>query len=347
LLSERELTLTKKILITGITGQDGAYLADLCLREGSIVYGGYRRLSTPNFWRLEFLKILHNKNLRLLEIDLTDTSSLHSVFNEIKFDEVYNLAAQSHVQTSFSQPIYTANVTALGALNILECIRLTNKDTKFYQASTSEMYGKVQEIPQTEKTFFYPRSPYGVAKLYAHWITINYRESYDIFASSGILFNHESPIRGPEFVTRKITLGVSRIKKRLQSKLELGNLDAKRDWGFARDFVLGMQLMLQHDKPDTFILSTNQSISVREFVKKSFNAADIDIVFDGNGIDEKGFDNKTGEIILEVNKNFYRPAEVEYLRGDYSHAKNCLNWSPKTNIDELCKMMVESDLHSM
>lgn len=339
--------MTKKILITGITGQDGAYLAQLCLERGYFVYGAYRRSSSSNFWRLNNLEIINHKNLKLIEADLTDFYSLLDIFKSYNIDEVYNLAAQSHVQTSFKQPHYTSSVTAIGTLNLLECIKTTNRKIKFYQASTSEMFGKVQEIPQSEKTPFYPRSPYGIAKLYAHWMTINYRESYDIFATSGILFNHESPLRGTEFVTRKITCAVAKIKNNLQHKLELGNLDAERDWGYAKDYVNGMYMMMQSDNPDTFILATNKSYTVRDFAKLSFNAAGIDIIFEGSGINEKGYNKKNGKLILEINKNYFRPAEVEYLRGDFSHAKKTFNWTPKTSLQNLCQMMVESDLNNI
>ncbi len=334
----------KKALITGITGQDGAYLAELLLSKGYEVYGTFRRTASVNFWRIEELKIRDNPNLKLIEFDLTDQSNAIRVLSLVDFDEVYNLAAQSFVGVSFEQPITTAHITGLGTLHLLEAIRIINPKIKFYQASTSEMFGQVQEIPQTEKTAFYPRSPYGVAKLYAHWITVNYRESYNIFGTSGILFNHESPLRGKEFVTRKITDGVAKIKLGKMDILELGNLDAKRDWGFAGDYVDGMYKMVQVDEPDTYILATNRTVSVREFVKMAFNAVDIEIFFEGVGKDEVGRDLTTGKILVKVNPAFYRPAEVDLLIGNPEKAKKLLNWEPKTTLEELCKMMVDSDL---
>ena len=277
----------KIAIVTGISGQDGAYLAQLLLAEGYKVYGTYRRTSSVNFWRLEELGIQNHKYLRLVELDLTDLSSCINLIQRAEPNEIYNLAAQSFVGVSFDQPNTTAQITGLGCLNMLEAIRLTDKKIRFYQASTSEMFGKVQAIPQTEETAFYPRSPYGVAKLYAHWITVNYRESYDIFGSSGILFNHESPLRGREFVTRKITDSVAKIKLGKLDCLELGNLDAKRDWGFAKEYVEGMWRMLQADEPDTFVLATNRTETVRDFVQMAFKAADINIVFEGKDEHEK------------------------------------------------------------
>jgi len=334
----------KTALITGITGQDGAYLAELLLNKGYKVYGTYRRVSSVNFWRIEELGIINHPNLELVEYDLTDLSQNVRLIDKIKPDEVYNLAAQSFVGVSFEQPITTAEITGIGPLNILEAIRIVNPKIKFYQASTSEMFGKVQEIPQKETTPFYPRSPYGVAKLYAHWITINYRESYDIFGCSGILFNHESPLRGKEFVTRKITDAVARIYLGKQDFVELGNLDAKRDWGYAKEYVEGMYLMLQAKKPDTYVLATNRTETVRDFVRLAFKAVGMDIEFKGEGIDEVGIDKKSGKIVVKVNPKFFRPAEVDLLIGDYSKAKKELNWEPKTTLEELCNMMVEADI---
>ena len=334
----------KKALVTGITGQDGAYLADFLIKKGYKVYGTYRRNSSVNFWRLEELNIKNHPNLELLEFDLTDLSNIIRVIDKTEPDEIYNLAAQSFVGVSFEQPINTLNITGLGTLNILEAIRIINPKIKFYQASTSEMFGKVQEIPQKETTPFYPRSPYGVAKLYAHWITINYRESYNIFGCSGILFNHESPLRGLEFVTRKITDGVAKIKLGKIDYIELGNLDAKRDWGYAKEYVEGMYLMLQAEKPDTYILATNKTTPVRDFVKLAFKAAGIEIEFKGKGIEEVGIDKKSGKTLIKVNPKFFRPAEVDLLIGDYSKAKKELGWEPKTSLEELAKIMVEADL---
>jgi GDPmannose 4,6-dehydratase len=334
----------KTALITGITGQDGAYLAELLLNKGYKVYGTYRRVSSVNFWRIEELGIINHPNLELVEYDLTDLSQNVRLIDKIKPDEVYNLAAQSFVGVSFEQPITTAEITGIGPLNILEAIRIVNPKIKFYQASTSEMFGKVQEIPQKETTPFYPRSPYGVAKLYAHWITINYRESYDIFGCSGILFNHESPLRGKEFVTRKITDAVAKIYLGKQDFVELGNLDAKRDWGYAKEYVEGMYLMLQAKRADTYVLATNRTETVRNFVKLAFKAVDMDIEFKGKGIDEVGIDKKSGKVLVKINPKFFRPAEVDLLIGDYSKAKKELNWEPKTTLEELCNMMVKADI---
>ncbi len=334
----------KKAIITGITGQDGAYLAELLLNKGYEVYGTYRRSASVNFWRLEELGIKNNQNLHLVEYDLIDTSNAIRMVAEIEPDEIYNLAAQSFVGVSFKQPIATANITGIGALNLLEAIRIVNPKIKFYQASTSEMFGKVQEIPQNEETPFYPRSPYGVAKLFAHWITINYRESYNIFATSGILFNHESPLRGLEFVTRKITDGVAKIKLGKLKTLELGNLDAKRDWGYAKDYVEGMYLMLQSDKPDTFVLATNRTKSIRDFLTMAFKVVGIEIEFQGEGENEVAIDKATKKIIVKVNPQYYRPAEVDLLMGNPKKAKEKLGWEPKTSLEELCEMMVKADL---
>jgi len=334
----------KKAIVTGVTGQDGAYLAELLLDKGYEVYGAFRRTSSVNFWRIDDLGIRSHQNLHLVELDITDLASVIKLVAQVKPDEIYNLAAQSFVGVSFDQPLATANITGLGAVNILEAIRIIDKKIRYYQASTSEMFGKVQQIPQTENTPFYPRSPYGVAKLYAHWMTINYRESYGIFASSGILFNHESPLRGQEFVTRKITDSVAKIKLGKLDVLELGNLDAKRDWGYAKEYVEGMYLMLQADIPDTFVLSTNRTETVRDFVSMSFKEVGIEIQWEGKEINEIGKDAQTGKVLVSVNPEFFRPAEVELLIGDAQKAKDVLNWEATTSLEELCSMMVKEDL---
>ena len=334
----------KSAVVTGITGQDGAYLAEFLLDKGYKVYATYRRTSSTNFWRIEELGIKNNPNLHLVEYDLTDLGSSIRLLETAKPDEVYNLAAQSFVAVSFDQPITTANITGLGPVYILEAIRIVNPKIKFYQASTSEMFGHVQEIPQSETTPLYPRSPYGVAKVYAHWMTINYRESYDIFGTSGILFNHESPLRGLEFVTRKITDGMARIKLGKQDYIELGNIDAKRDWGYAKDYVEGMYLMLQADVPDTYVLATGRTERVRDFVEMSCKAVDINIEWKGKGVDEVGINTETGKEIIKINPKFYRPAEVELLIGDPAKAKKELGWEATTTLEELCAMMVKADL---
>lgn len=336
--------MSKKALITGITGQDGAYLAQLLLEKGYTVYGTYRRTSSVNFWRIEELGIDAHPALHLVEYDLTDLSASIRLLQTTGVTEVYNLAAQSFVGVSFEQPLTTTEITGIGALNLLEAIRIVNTEIRFYQASTSEMFGKVQAVPQIESTPFYPRSPYGVAKLYAHWMTINYRESYGIFGCSGILFNHESPLRGREFVTRKITDSVAKIKLGKLDVLELGNMDAKRDWGFAKEYVEGMWRMLQADKPDTFVLATNRTETVRDFVTMAFKAADIQLQWSGEGEHETATCAKTGKLLVRVNPKFYRPAEVELLIGDPAKAKKVLGWEPKTTLEELCQMMVEADL---
>ncbi|AOJ86034.1 GDPmannose 4,6-dehydratase [Burkholderia sp. PvR073] len=334
----------KTAIITGITGQDGAYLAELLLGKGYRVFGTYRRTSSVNFWRIEELGIAGHPDLNLVEHDLTDLSSTIRLLQTAQPAEVYNLAAQSFVGVSFDQPVTTAEITGIGALNVLEAIRIVNDKIRFYQASTSEMFGKVQAVPQIETTPFYPRSPYGVAKLYAHWITVNYRESYGIFGSSGILFNHESPLRGREFVTRKITDSVAKIKLGKLDVLELGNLDAKRDWGFAKEYVEGMWRMLQADEPDTFVLATNRTETVRDFVTMAFKAAGYTLRFEGTADNERGIDVATGKTLVSVNPKFYRPAEVELLIGDPAKAKEKLGWAPETNLETLCAMMVEADL---
>lgn len=336
--------MTKKAIITGITGQDGAYLAQLLLEKGYTVYGTYRRTSSVNFWRMDELGVTQHPNLHLVEYDLTDLSASIRLLQSTEATEVYNLAAQSFVGVSFDQPMTTAEITGLGAVNLLEAIRIVNPKVRFYQASTSEMFGKVQAIPQIETTPFYPRSPYGVAKLYAHWMTINYRESYGIFGASGILFNHESPLRGREFVTRKITDTVAKIQLGKQDVLELGNMDAKRDWGFAKEYVEGMWRMLQVDEPDTFVLATNRTETVRDFVSLACKAVDIDLEWKGAAEQEQGIDTATGKVIVSINPKFYRPAEVELLIGDPAKAKEKLGWEPKTSLEELCRMMVEADL---
>ncbi|TWD87142.1 GDPmannose 4,6-dehydratase [Variovorax beijingensis] len=334
----------KCAVVTGITGQDGAYLAELLLSKGYIVHGTYRRTSSVNFWRIEELGIQAHPDLHLVEYDLTDLGSSITLIKDANPDEVYNLAAQSFVGVSFNQPAATAQITGVGALHLLEAIRLVNPKIRFYQASTSEMFGKVQAIPQIEDTPFYPRSPYGVAKLYAHWMTINYRESYDIFGCSGILFNHESPLRGREFVTRKITDGVAKIKLGKLDVLELGNLDAKRDWGFAKEYVEGMWRMLQVDEPDTYVLATNRTETVRDFVSMAFKGAGITVEFKGSGEAESAVDTATGKTVMRINPKFYRPAEVELLIGNPAKAKAKLGWEPSTTLEQLCQMMVEADI---
>ena len=335
---------SKVAVVTGITGQDGAYLSELLLSKGYTVYGTYRRTSSVNFWRIDELGVSKHPNLHLVEYDLTDLSSSIRLLQTTQATEVYNLAAQSFVGVSFDQPLTTAEITGIGPVNLLEAIRIVNPKIRFYQASTSEMFGKVQAIPQIESTPFYPRSPYGVAKLYAHWMTINYRESYGIFGTSGILFNHESPLRGREFVTRKITDSVAKIKQDKLDVLELGNMDAKRDWGYAKDYVEGMWRMLQADEPDTFVLATNRTETVRDFVTMAFKAADITIDWTGSAETEQGIDTKTGKALVKINPKFYRPAEVELLIGNPEKAKAKLGWVPHTTLEELCRMMVVADL---
>lgn len=334
----------KTAIITGITGQDGAYLTEYLLGLGYKVIGTYRRTSSVDFWRLDYVGVTNHENLTLVEYDLTDLSSSIRLMQTHEPDEVYNLAAQSFVGVSFEQPITTAEITGIGPVNLLEAIRIVNPKIKFYQASTSEMFGEVQAIPQKEDTPFYPRSPYGCAKLYAHWMTINYRESYDIFGASGILFNHESPLRGREFVTRKITHGVAEIATGKGQLLRLGNMDAKRDWGYAKEYIEGMHAMLQVEKPDTYVLATNRTETVRSFVDMAFKGADIQIEWSGKAEDEVGRDAKTGETRVVIAPEFYRPAEVELLIGDASKAKADLGWEPKTDLEELCRIMVEADL---
>ena len=339
----------KKALITGITGQDGAYLAELLLEKGYEVHGVKRRTSMFNTDRIDHLyKDQHEDDVRffLHYGDMTDSTNLIRIIQQVQPDEIYNLAAQSHVQVSFDTPEYTANADALGTLRILEAIRILGleKKTKFYQASTSELYGLVQEIPQKETTPFYPRSPYAVAKLYGYWITVNYREAYGIYACNGILFNHESPLRGETFVTRKITRAVARIKLGLQNKLYLGNLSAKRDWGFAKDYVEAMWRLLQQDHAEDFVIATGQTHEVREFVGLAFKEVGIEIDWQGEGINEKGIDKATGKVLVEVDPRYFRPTEVELLLGDATKAQQKLGWTPKTTLQELCSMMVKEDL---
>ena len=331
----------KKALIIGITGQDGSYLAELLINKSYDVYGMHRRTSTDAFERIGPIK----SKIKLVSGDLTDTSSLIRILKEIKPDEVYNLGSQSFVPSSWTEPTSTGNITGLGVLRILEAIRLIDPKIKFYQASSSEMFGKVQESPQTETTPFYPRSPYGIAKVYGHWITKHYRETYGMHASSGILFNHESPKRGKQFVTRKISHSVAKIKLGYQEYFEIGNLNAKRDWGYARDYVEAMWLMLQQDKSGDYVISTGETHSVREFIKEAFNAVGMDIQWEGEGMEEVGRVN--GKIVVKTNPKFYRSAEVDLLLGDYSKAKNELGWAPKTKFRELVKIMVESDLEHL
>jgi GDPmannose 4,6-dehydratase len=335
---------TKKALITGVTGQDGAYLACLLLEKGYHVTGTYRRSSSVNFWRIEELGIRHHPNLDLVEYDLSDLSASIRLLESTTPDEVYNLAAQSFVGVSFEQPLATASITGVGVLNLLEAIRIVNRNIRFYQASTSEMFGKVQAVPQVESTPFYPRSPYGVAKLFAHWLTVNYRESYGIFGSSGILFNHESPLRGLEFVTRKITDTVAKIVLNKQDVLELGNLDARRDWGYAREYVDGMWRILQLSAPDSFVLATNRAETVRDFVTMAFKAAAVGIDWTGSGEHEAGRCDRSGKVLVRVCPRLYRPAEVDLLIGDASKARRELGWQAQTTLEQLCQMMVEADL---
>lgn len=332
----------KKSLITGITGQDGAYLSKLLLDKGYEVYGAFRRTSDLHLNRLRFLGV--DEKIRFVPLELLEFTNIYRTIEKIQPDEIYNLGAQSFVALSFEEPIFTADVTGLGPLRLLEAIRSINPKIKFYQASSSEMFGKVQAIPQNEKTPFYPRSPYAASKLFAHWITVNYRESYNIFACSGMLFNHESPLRGFEFVTRKITHAVARIKLGLQKELRLGNLDSKRDWGYAQEYVEAMWLMLQQDEPDDYVIATGETHSVREFVEAAFKNLGIDIEWSGKGVDEKGIDKASGGVLVRIDPEFFRPAEVDLLIGNSEKAKKKLGWSPKTTFKELVGIMVEHDL---
>jgi GDPmannose 4,6-dehydratase len=334
----------KTALVTGITGQDGAYLTQFLINRGYEVYATYRRSASVNFWRIEELNITKDPHLHLVEYDLTDFGSSIRLLEMVEPSEVYNLAAQSFVAASFDQPVSTTKITGLGATYLLEAIRILDRKIRFYQASSSEMFGNVRENPQNENTPFYPRSPYGVAKLYAHWMTINYRESFDIFGASGILFNHESPLRGLEFVTRKVTNGLARVKHGGQAYIEIGNLDAKRDWGFAKDYVEGMWKMLQVENPNTYVLGTGRSTAVRDFISMTCKALDIDIAWKGVDLDETGIDERTGAAIVKINPRFYRPADVDILIADAEKAKKELGWQPNTTLEELCSMMVEADL---
>ncbi|MBO5166167.1 MAG: GDP-mannose 4,6-dehydratase [Lachnospiraceae bacterium] len=342
--------MSKTALITGITGQDGSYLAEFLLEKGYEVHGIIRRHSTENLDRLDgVLKSEYNNTKFFLHYgDLTDSSNLIRLVAEIKPSEVYNLAAQSHVGISFEVPEYTAEATGVGTLKLLEAIRLWGGECRFYQASTSELFGGLPETaPQSEKTPFYPKSPYGVAKLYSYWITVNYRESYNMFACNGILFNHESPRRGENFVTRKITLAIANIMAGKQEKLSLGNMDAKRDWGFAGDYVKGMWMMLQQDKPGDYVLATGQTHTVREFVEESFKNLGITIRWEGTGVEEKGYDVKTGKLLVDVNPVFYRPAEVEFLWGDATKAETELGWQREIGFKELAAMMMDADMKAV
>ena len=335
----------KKALITGVTGQDGSYLTEILIDKGYEVHGIIRRSSSFNTGRIDH--IINDKHYKDLFFyhhgDITDASNLNRILEKIKPDEIYNLAAQSHVKVSFDIPDYTAQVDALGTLRFLDAIRKTHLDTKFYQASTSELFGKAQEVPQTETTPFYPRSPYGVAKLYGYWIIVNYREAYDLFACNGILFNHESPRRGHTFVTRKITLAAARIKEGIQEVVKVGNLNAKRDWGYAPEYVEGMWRILQHDKPDDFILATGENHSVREFADLTFKELSMELEWIGENEHEKGIEKKSGKTMVIVDPNYYRPTEVEELIGNANKAKEKLGWEPKVKFEELVKIMVKSD----
>jgi len=332
----------KKALITGITGQDGAYLTKLLLEKGYEVYGGFRRTAGLNISGLKYLGV--DDKVKYLPLELLEFTNIYRAIEKIQPDEIYNLGAQSFVALSFEEPIYTADVTALGSLRVLEAIRAVKDKIRFYQASSSEMFGKAQAMPQNEKTPFYPRSPYAASKLFSHWITVNYRESYGIFACSGILFNHESPLRGLEFVTRKITYSVALMKLGLNSELKLGNLDSKRDWGYAPEYVEAMWLMLQQKEPDDYIVATGKTHSVRDFTELAFKYAGFDIVWEGKGIGEKGIDKKTGRALVEVSSEFLRPVEVDILTGDYSKVKGRLGWQPKTKFEDLVGIMVEADI---
>lgn len=334
--------MTKKALITGIRGQDGAYLADLLLKKGYEVHGADRRSGDTAFWRMKEMGI--HDSVKIHYMDMLELTNIIKTIEKVAPDEIYNLAAQSFVATSFDQPLLTSDINGMGVLRLLEAVRLVKPDARFYQASTSEMFGKVKEIPQSEETPFHPRSPYGVAKLYAHFITLNYREAYNIFACNGILFNHESPLRGLEFVTRKVSHSIARIKEGLQDKIILGNLDAKRDWGFAGDYVEGMWKMLQHDTADDYVLATGETRSIREFVEAAFAVAGVDIEWKGKEVDEKGINTATGDVMVEVSPEFFRPAEVETLIGNPGKAGEILGWRAKVSFNELVTMMVEADI---
>ncbi len=339
---ETGVTMSKVAFITGVTGQDGAYLSEFLLKKGYKVYGGYRRTSSPNFWRLEELGVLHD--VELLEVDILDTGNLIRVMEKYKPEEIYNLAAQSFVAVSFEKPVLTGETTAIGVTRMLEAVRIVNPKIRFYQASSSEMFGKVQEVPQKETTIFYPRSPYAVAKLYGHWLTINYRESFNIYGCSGILFNHESPLRGIEFVTRKVSDAVAKIKLGKQDYFEIGNMNARRDWGYAEEYVKGMWMMLQQPEPDDFVLATGEMHSVRDFIESAFKAVGMEIVWKGEGVDETGVDRESGKTLVKVNPRFFRPAEVDMLVGDPGKAKEKLGWATETSFNELVDIMVKRDI---
>ena len=332
----------KTALITGIRGQDGAYLARLLLERGYKVFGADRRSGDSSNWRLKELGI--ESDVQIVYMDLLELTNILRTIEKIKPDEVYNLAAQSFVKVSFEQPILTADIDAMGVLRLLEALRAYNPSARFYQASTSEMFGRVQEVPQSEKTPFYPRSPYGVAKLFAHWMTVNYRESYGMFACSGILFNHESPLRGLEFLTRKVTYAVAQIKKGIQNKVVVGNLNAKRDWGYAQEYVNAMWRMLQQNQPDDYVIATGETHTVREWIECAFRVAGYELAWEGEGVNEKGVNAKNGKVLVEVSPEFFRPAEVELLIGDASKAKKQLGWQPQTTFSRLLELMVEADL---
>lgn len=339
--------MRKKALITGITGQDGSYLAEFLLEKGYEVHGIIRRSSTFNTSRIDHIfQDPHESHKRLFlhHGDVADSSNISRLIEKVKPDEIYNLAAQSHVRVSFDIPEYTGDVVAIGTLRLLDAIRETGIKTKFYQASSSEMFGLVQEVPQTETTPFYPRSPYGVAKVYGYWITKNYRESYDLFACNGILFNHESPRRGETFVTRKVSRGLARIKLGIDSTLYMGNLDSKRDWGYAKDYVEGMWMMLQQDKPDDYVLATNETHTVREFIEVAAKRLGFDLEWRGKDINEEGIDKKTGNVIIKIDPAYFRPAEVDLLIGDPAKAKKMIGWEPKVKFEELVEIMVDADL---
>lgn len=335
----------KTALIAGIRGQDGAYLSKFLLEKGYAVYGADRRSGETISWRLKELGI--EKDVTILHMDLLELTNIIRTIKKLMPDEVYNLASPSFPQQSFDEPMITSEVGAMGALRLLDTLRLEHPEAKFYQASTSEMFGKAQTVPQSERTRFYPRSPYGVAKLFAHWMTVNYRESYKMFACSGILYNHESPLRGTEFVTRKITSGVARIRAGVQDKLVLGNVDAKRDWGYAKEYVEGMWQMLQHDHADDYILATGETHSVREFVEHAFSAVDITLRWEGTGIDTRGLETKTGKVLVEISPDFFRPAEETQLVGDPRKAKERLGWTSRTTFQDLVTIMVEADIKRM
>lgn len=339
--------MNRRVLITGITGQDGAYLAGHCLEQGDLVFGAFRHVASASFWRLQELGLIDHPRLQLLEFDLIDPASCLRLIRESKPDEIYNLAAQSFVGTSFTHPGMTAQITGFGVVNLLEAMRSEAPEARFYQASTSEMFGKAQTIPQNEQTPFYPRSPYGVAKVYAHWMVVNYRESYGLHCVSGILFNHESPLRGAEFVTRKITQGVAAVAKGQKKRIELGNLEAQRDWGYAPEYVAGMRLILQADEASSYVLASGKTHSVRDFVSLAFSAAGIELEFEGTGLLETGRDRRTGEIRVAIDPHFFRPAEVDLLVGDPSRAQRELGWSVQTDLGSLCSLMVEADIRRL